>query len=329
MTSTINDMLKARSALDPFGRPSAEQVSEFTRIKAALDQEARDNWDNPSWHREISAIVAERLDYGFLFENLFGTYFQVRSVPEFETVELRERRGLQVFWTARGGYIDETQLTTERWTLPRDTVGFHVSEFEDKLRFGFAETMEELISLAMMRLDAEINRRMFNLMQAAIPSSSAYYVDAAAGLTLADVNESLAAVNDAIRPSSGGTRPPVTIAGRRTMIDKFSEAVTDVAALYDPEATAEIRRQGRLGSYRGANIVQIQNYTDENDLSYIPENELWVFGGTVGLFCRYGGMKSKSWDENTSDYRHYRGRLDVGGIVHHPEVARRIVDGTV
>jgi hypothetical protein len=51
---------------------------------------------------------------------------------------------------------------------------------------------------------------------------------------------------------------------------------------------------------------------------------VWVFGGTVGTFVNYGGMKSKTWAENTVDYRHYRTRKDIGGLVHHPEQARRI-----
>jgi hypothetical protein len=40
-------------------------------------------------------------------------------------------------------------------------------------------------------------------------------------------------------------------------------------------------------------------------------------------------MQTKSWVENTVDYRHYRGRKDIGGLIHHPEQARRIVDGTI
>ena len=328
MTTLVNEMIRARAALDPFGRPAREEVEEYLRIKADLNEEAKQNWGDEAWHREVSALVAARLDYGFEFENLFGTYFETRNVGEFETVEIRERRGLQVFWTARGGYIDETQLKTERWELPRDTIGFHVSEFSDKLRANFAESIESMVSLAEMRLDAEVNRRMFNMLQAAIPSSSPYYVNASTGLTKGALDTGLREVQDAIRPNNG-TIPPVTIIGRAAMLDKISEVVTDAAALFDPEATAEIRRRGRLGVYRGANLVLVRNYTDENDQPYIPANELWVFGGNVGLFAKYGGMQTKSWEENTVDYRHYRGRMDMGGIVHHPEQARRIVDGTV
>ena len=326
--STINSLLRARANMDPFGRPSSEAVAEYERVKAALNQEAQDNWDNPSWHREQAAILSERLDYGFVFDNLFPTYFQTENVGETEVVTVTERRGMQVFWTARGGYIDETQLQTERWELPRDTIGFHVSEFEDKLRNNYAESIQDLANLAQMRLDAEVNRRMFNLLQAAIPSSSDYYVNASTGLTKDILDTALREVADAVKPNNG-SMPPITIAGRAAMIDAISDVVTDAAALFDPEATAEIRRQGRLGVYRGANVVRIQNYTDENDNSYIPENELWVFGGTVGKFVKYGGMRTKSWIENTVDYYHTRGRMDCGGLVYHPEYARRIVDGTI
>jgi hypothetical protein len=328
MAKTIDDLMAARAGLDPFGRPRAADLEKYERAKAALNQEAKDNWDNESWHREQAAILSERWDYGFQFDNLFPTYFEVRNVGEFDSVEIVERRGLNVFWTARGGYIDETQLKTERFTIPRDTVGFHVSEFEDKLRANYAETLEQLAELANQRLDAEVNRRMFNLLQFAIPSSSPYYVNATSGLTKDILDTAIREVADQVKPNNG-TMPPITILGRATMIDKISDVVTDAAALFDPEATAEIRRMGRLGVYRGANVVRIQNYTDENDQSYIPENELWVFGGTVGVFAKYGGMITKSWAENTVDYRHIRSRMDCGGLVYAPQRARRIVDGTV
>lgn len=324
----IDTLIRARAAVDPFGRPKREALEEYERAKAALNQEALENWHNEAWHREQAQILAQRFDYGFMFDNLFGTYFEVRNVGEFDQIVIQERRGLQVFWTARGGYIDETQLKTDRFELPRDTIGFHVSEFEDKLRANYAETVEQLAELALQRLDAEVNRRMFNLLQAAIPNTSPYYVNATTGLTKANLDTAVREVADAIRPNNG-TMPPITILGRAAMVDKISDVVTDAAALFDPEATSEIRRLGRLGAYRGANIVRIQNYADENDVSYIPENELWVFGGTVGIFAKYGGMQTKSWAENTVDYRHIRGRMDCGGLIYHPEYARRIVDGTV
>lgn len=323
----VNDLIRASASMDPFGRPTRESIDEYNRLKASLNEEARDNWEDPRWHREVAAVIASRLDYGFQFTNLFGSYFQVSNVGEFDTVELTERRGLKVFYTSRGGYIEESQLKTERWTLPRDTIGFHVSEHEDKLRAGFAETIEAMVGLAEQRLDAEINRRMFNLLQAAVTNVSPYYV-ASAGLTAAELNSAIRDVGDSVKPSGAG-RAPITIIGRAAMVDAVSNIIGTGAGNFTEAAAEELRAQGMIGTYRGANVIRVFNYVDDNDVSYIPANELWVFGGNVGQFAYFGGMQTKSWDENTVDYRHYRGRRDIGGLIHHPEQARRIVDSSV
>jgi len=329
MTNLTQGVIKASASIDAFGRPSQEARAEYERLKAALNQEAKDNWENDKWHREVAQVISSNLDYGFEFSNLFPTYFQVETVGEFDVVSVEETRGLKVFYTSRGGYIDESQINTQRWELPRDTIGFHVSEHDDKLRANFATTIERLVGLAGSRMDAEVNRRMFTLLQAAIPNSgSSYYVNATSGITKAQIDQSIRDVNDAIKPNGAGPIP-VTIIGRAATIDAMSNVLTQVANQYDSGASAEIRAKGYLGSYRGANVVRVSNYTDETGTSYIPANELWVFGGTVGKFAYYGGMQTKTWEENTVDYRHYRGRKDIGGLIHHPEQARRIVDGTI
>jgi hypothetical protein len=320
--STTAVALASRGSVDPWGR-NRTAIAEHSALVEKLNEEARENWGNDLWHKEVAQDIANTLDYGFTFDNLFQTYFRVQNVGEWDRVVLRERRGLQVFFTSRGGYIDETQIRTEEWTLPRDTLGFHVSEHEDKLRANFGQTMTDLVSLGQARMEAEVNRRILTLLQQAIPSSSPYYV-ATAGLTKVEVDANLRAVRDAIKPNGLGP-VPVTILGRASMVDQFS----DFNLGFDPEATEEIRAKGRLGVYRAANIINIINYTDEDGVSYIPANELWIFGGDVGQFALYGGLQVKTWDENTVDYRHYRARKDVGGLIHHPEQARRIVDSTV
>jgi hypothetical protein len=320
--TTARELIAHRSSVDPWGRQQSN-LAEHAALVEKLNTEARENWDNEAWHRQVAADVATALDYQFTFENLFSTYFQVETVGEFDRVILRERRGLKVFYTSRGGYIDESQIRTEDWQLPRDTLGFHLSEHTDKLRAGFATAMQDMVTLGEARLNAEVNRRIFNLLQEAVPPGSDEYVTTN-GLTKPELDAAIREVRDAIKPNGLGP-VPVTIIGRASMVDQISEFNLG----FDPEATAEIRAKGRLGVYRAANVVQVINYTDEDGESYIPANELWVFGGTVGKFAMYGGLQVKSWEENTVDYRHYRARKDIGGLVHHPEQARRIVDTSV
>ena len=321
--TAVKQFARYRGSLDPFGT-SREQIEEQAALASKVNEQARENWDNPAWHRQVAADLAESLDYGFTFTNMFGQYLLVEQVGEFDRVVLRERRGLQVFYTSRGGYIEESQLRTELWELPRDTLGFHVSEHEDKLRANFAEAMADVVSLGNARHEAEVNRRIFNLLQTAIPSSSPYY-ESAAGLTDTALKTMIREVLDAIKPNGVMIgQIPVTIIGRAAMVDQIMdfEGFTD-------EALEEIRMTGRLGRFHGANVVRVTNYTDENDQPYIPPNELWVFGGTVGKFALYGDMRVKSWAENTVDYLHYRSRKDIGGLVHHPEQARRFIDTSI
>lgn len=325
-STTTKEFIRHRSLVDPFGMgepTNREAAAEQQVLADKLNEEALENWENQEWRRQVSADISTTVDYGFTFENLFSTYFRTDTVGKFDRVTLRERRGLKVFYTSRGGYIDESQIREEIWALPRDTLGFHVSEHTDKLQANFATTIAELVTLGRDRLDAEVNRRILSLLGEAIPSGSPEYISTN-GLTKPELDAALREVKDAIKPNGQGPAP-VTILGRASMVDQIS----DFNLGFDPEATSEIRAKGRLGVYKAANIVQIINYTDEDGLSYIPANELWVFGGDVGRFVMYGPMSVRSWDENTVDYTHYRARKDVGGLVHHPEQARRIVDTSV
>lgn len=316
----LSDLLQMRGSINRFSPKDRETAEKYAEAKKALNVEAQENWGDESWHREQAAILQSDLDYGFTFDNLFNSWFVVRQVPEFEKLYLRERRGMKVFFTHRGGYIEESQITTDDWEVPRDTIGFHVSEFGDKLRANFADAIETIAGLGQQRLEAEINRRAFTILQQAVPTTSPYYVDASTtGLTQAILDSTINDVADSIQPNGLGP-VPVTILGRAramTQINNFNLG-------FDPEATAEIRARGRLGVYRGATIQRITNYTDENGLPYINDNEVWVFGGTAGVFAYYGGPQTKTWDENTTDYRHYRHRRDIGGLINHPEQVRRI-----
>lgn len=320
-TTTAKTLIEHRSALDPWGRDRAA-AAEHAGLMKQLNEEARENWDVEAWHRQVAADMATSLDYGFVFENLFSSYIQTEQVGEFDRVVLRERRGLKVYYTSRGGYIDESQLRTEYWELPRDTMGFHVSEHTDKLRADFATQMTDIVSKGEARLEAEVNRRILTLAQTAVPSSSAYYVGTA-DLQKDELDAAIRDVRDAIKPDGLGP-VPVTVIGRAAMVDKISGFDG-----YADEAKEEVRLRGRLGTYKGANIVELRNYADEEGAAYTAANEMWILGGSAGRFALYGGMTVKSWEENTVDYRHYRARKDVGGLIHHPEQTRRIVDSSV
>lgn len=283
----------------------------------ALNQEARDNWHDQTWRRAMAVEIMDTIYEGFEHENLLDLMTTTETAGFNDRVFVKEVRGLRAFWIARGGDIEASTMREEVLEVPRDNIAFRVEEFEDKLLTNFSETQANLVDLGIQRLSAKVNQRFLNLIQAAIPSSSDYYITGS-GLGLTALNTALREVRDESRTGE------VTIVGRATMIDQVYDQVADGAGFF-PETNEEYLRRGSVGIYRGARLVTLTNYKDDEDISFFPANELFVLGRDASKFVLWGPPKSSEWTDEDW-YWHYQQRTEVGGVVHHPERARRIVD---
>ena len=124
----------------------------------------------------------------------------------------------------------------------------------------------------------------------------------------------------------------MTIVGRAAAIDKLTEVTSQhswtVGATnfgdLNQAAAEEARRNGYVGTYKGANVVVLLNYTDADGNSYFTDDVLWVLGGNAGVFVNYGGVRSKTWVENTADYWHLRARQDIGCLVNQPNLVYKL-----
>lgn len=307
--------------LDPYGRSDDERKALREKI-ALVNRDAAENWDNPTWRREMAQEMTETIYEGFDHENLLGLMAEVENAPFDGRVFLKEVRGLRAFWVARGGYIEASTMRAQVMEIPRATIGFHVTEFEDKLRTNFAETQSTLVDLGIRRLDAEVNNRVLSTFQAAIPDTSPYYID--------DSGVSLAALNTALREVRDESKVfDLAIVGRSTMTDQIMDEL--LGASYNgsgflPETNEQLVQRGVLGTYRGAKIITLRNFQDDEDVSFFPANEMYVIARDASKFAFWGGLMSKEYVEDDNWYWHYLARRDFGGVVHRPERARRIVD---
>lgn len=308
------------TVVDAFGR-NDDQRKDLREKLAAVNAEAAANWDNATWRREMAQELTETIYWGFEHENLLSLFAQVENAPFDGRVFVKEVRGLQAFWVARGGYIEASTMHAEVVEIPRDTIGFHVYEMEDKLRTSFGETQATLTELGAQRMDAEVNLRVLRLFQAAIPSSSDNYISGA-GLSLAALNTGMREVRDR---TLDGT---ITIIGRATMTDQIIDEIVGAnnGTGFLPETNEQLLRQGVLGVYRGARIVTMKNYLDDQDTAFFPANEMYVVGRDASKFAFWGGLLSKEFTEEDNWYWHYLARRDFGGMVHRPDRLRRIVD---
>lgn len=283
----------------------------------ALNEEARDNWHDMTWRQAMAAEITETIYEGFQYENLLDLMTELEVAGTYDRVFVKEVKGLRAFWIALGGDIEASTLTEEVMEVPRDNLAFRVDEFEDKLLSNFAETQATIINLGIERMQAQVNQRFLKLIQAAIPSGSDSYIEDA-GLSLVALNAALREVRDESRTGE------IAIIGRATMIDQIYDQVADGAGFF-PETNEEFLRRGSLGVYRGARLVNLSNYKDDQGISFFPANELFVIGRDASKFVLWGAPKSKEWTD-TDWYWHYQARQEAGGVVHRPERARRIVD---
>ncbi len=301
-----------------------ERAAYEERVKA-LTEEAKLNWKYDAYREEVAEVITQQITEGFEQENIVELLADVDFLSPTGRSYVSEAKGMRAFWIAPGGYIEESTVHEDRFEIKRDTLGIHVSEFEDKLEAEFGPTQANLIDMGIKRLSGEINLRVLRTFQEAVGPSSPYYT-AANGL-------SLATLNAAIREVKDESNDDVVIIGRRTITDKIIDGVVELNGgaygAYLPETNEQLLKRGVMGEYRGANIVNLRNYKDDNDVPFFPANELWVVARDASKFAFWGGPKTKQFVENDNWFWHYLQRRDFGGIVWRPERLRRIIDTSI
>lgn len=307
-------MSDTKKMVDSFGRTQEDNANRLEIMEAA-NKEARENWDDPQWRAEFAADLTESILLGFDYETLVDQWIDTERTDFNGRIFIREAGGLKAFYMARGGYIEASELTAEISEVPRDMLGVHVWEFEDKFLTSFADSAQTLRDLSIRRMDAEVNRRIHTVLKEALAPSNTV---TAAGISQAALDAAIAKVQD---ESQSGN---VVIVGRPTVVNQIAGFDG-----FGPQTQEEITRKGMIGVYHGANIITLKNYKDEDGTPYIPNNELWVMARDTGKFAFFGGLKSKEFMELDNWYWHFLARRDTGIMVHHPERAQLLIDSSL
>ncbi len=305
--------------VNPFAGSSQGGDSADPRaLVAEADAYVRSVWNDEAERAKLLFDLVETIFEGFRHENLLPYFSTVENADENERITIEEVRGLEVFWVSLGGQIDASRMTERIWELKRDYIGFQVYELNRKIRNGFSRSAAQLQAAAIEQIDASISSRLFRTLQAAVPTSSDYYIGLP-GVSKSAVRTALTEVSDEAQTDQ------LTIVGRATMIDQLLNEIEDDNT-YAPETQEEILRRGVLGSYRGANIVKLTNFKDLHDRSYFPANEMWIIAPNASKVGLWGGLEGMEWIEPGGWYWHMQGVREAGFAVHKKERLRRIED---
>ncbi len=311
MTTTYRTGMRGLAAT-PEGRELAAQID-------AENAEARERFGEPEFRAEKAAEFTDVTFEGFQHENLLELMTTVRTVEEGDRIFLSEVKGLRVHWVSNGGQIDQSVLQKETWELEEDTIGYHVSEDEDRLRANFVVAQNDLADLAIKQMDGEINSYLLRLWQAAIPFGHASYSQGA-GISLALLDAAITGVQEETLDEEPA------IVGRASVINQIHSAVLALGALI-PEINTDLVKLGVMGMYKGCRLIKLRNFKTQADVSRFPRNELYVLGRDASVFGFWGGMKTKEWmDPNGGDDWHLKSSRRAGAAVHKPARGRRLVD---
>lgn len=294
----------------------------------ALNAEAAQLVRDPQWLTEQAQQIGDQIWESFQSDNLISRFSDVRSFARDGDGTIETIKGLSAFHVARGGYIEESTIQSEITHIQKDQIGIHFVEHLDRLEVNFVPTAQRLIELSARRIDAEINRRVLSVFQAAVDVGSDNYIYTP-GITLAQLDDAIASVEDAA--SYGlGTPAPVIIA-RPQMIRKLVAQLTNngTYTAFLPETNEELFRRGLIGSYRGTPIIRLDNHKDEYGRSYFPADELWVISRDAAITGFFGTPRTHNYQEQGTEYWHFIDRIDYGVTVLFPDHAFRIVDGSI
>ena len=295
-------------------------IEDLERQKAALDETARRNWQNPAFRNQLALELAESIYRGYEAQSMLDQITNVRRVGLGERVWVRELEGLRAFWTARGGRIETSELSENEYEVIPDIVGIAVEEHEDALVTRISETAARLKVEGVKQLDMAVNKRLVDTMRRATPADNSLgnYTSTNA-VTLTAVQDAIMEVTDA---SESGQ---VTLIGRSTMTHQVMNSLQN-SGYFMPNTMEQINQTGVLGTVNGAKLVTLKNVHGGGETA--PNNELYVIASDALDVAFFGGMQAKE-ESDRNWYWHWVAKLNAGFLLHHTDRVQRIVDTTL
>lgn len=301
----------------------AYSPAEVREAARQLNEEAKTNFTSPEWRADQAAVMTDTIYENFLYESILDRFGRVRNLSVEDQAFVREVNGLKAFWIARGGYIEMSDIRTEVVEIPRDSVGFHVSEYEDKLLTGFSEAASTFVDLGTQRLGAAVNARALRLFGTAIPASPGTHATDSSTFAVSHLTNAIALVREESQSQN------ISIVGRATAMNEVIDTLMGTSGNgsgFLPETNEAIIRTGRMGSFYGVPVNVVPNYKDGDGNSYWADDDIWVVSDDAAEFAFFGGLRSKEYMEQDNWYWHYLAKTDFGGLVNHPERAHRLYD---
>lgn len=250
--------------------------------------------------QEIAEVVGIYLDKNwakFDIAPYLCTYrnFRLGEKPEFRL----KKKGVKAYWIAPNSYTPKSRNYQETLGMEFDTISARPECFIDEIKAGRIQGFVELIRDTREAVQNGIAGKVFTLLGQfynAISNSDMFQQDT--------TSLSQSSINSAIDEVVYRTGANATVIGDLKLVNQIRDFEG-----YDAETNLEIRKSGKLGIYRGANLIGLSEVKDEaTGKVLVPKNRLYVVSQKIGFAGTYGD--TKSGQENSIDDWSWNARFD-------------------
>lgn len=229
---------------------------------------------------ELAQLITEDLEEEMRAYDIRPLFFgPVKNRDLNEKVEYKRKGKFRAYQISHGGYVPKSRIFQNTVTVEPDLFAVRPACDLLQLETGKIGSVQELRDGARDALLTEYNRQVYAVLDAAIPSGApnTYTINTAVDKATID-----AAI---LHVSQYG---PVSVIGTHASLSP----ILDFTGLTD--ATKEqIERTGSLGSYRGANLVKLEEFVDADDVKVIRDDRIFVVAQKAGHIDDFGELRNR------------------------------------
>jgi len=277
---------------------------------------------------ELSAFFSKPQNHGVLNELAYSIVGMAWSdamveditakVIEVKTIGLNDRdyieedlRGLRAYWQGKGGDIMSHTIRHSRAEMPREEMVAALDIHDDDVTTSFWGALNDLSNQYREKLQQLPLLRLIELIQDALPVGSTVDGESVsatfAASTLTDDN--VDSVLTTVRKFSKG---PISILGSSWALHYLA----NVGLTFGDQVAQEVFRTGQIGQYKGAAVVQVENFEDFDGSRVLPDNELWIVAQDAGRLTYYGNAPKVAVLRRASFYQRWETARDAGMLLY-------------
>lgn len=265
----------------------------------------------------LAAKLLERVNWIVSLYNPVPLLFDMGKGELGKTIEIHRAIGGKVYERAYGGYIDVSDLKTDKWTVTTKPWGVHFKIPNEKLKTGVIK-LTELNAMASAAILQHKVKLAIDTLNTAYPTTSSYYT---AGGSVA-LTETV--YKSAVNALADRGSADVAVFGRWAAL---SPLPTFTSPGFSDSDKDELHAKGIVGRVNGAQVVVARNYSDPvYGISPLSSANLYLVDKQrkFNRFVEVGGIEKVSYIEPTTGQLGFIFKFEDGAAVFDAQYGQRI-----